>query len=293
VSRRCASPNSCIIRPRRRAGSGNADDFEYIELKNVGATTLDLAGYRLTNGVTFDFTGSEVTSLAPGGYVLVVKNIASFTSRYGSRTNIAGEFSGNLGNHGERITLVGPLGEPILNFTYDDRWNPATDGKGFALVTANETAPVGAWNNPANWRAGHDVNGSPGVAEPVPRVFPPVLINEVLSNPESPSVRGIELWNTGTDVASIGGWYLTDDRSRPQKYLISNRTTIPAGGFLVFYETNPLDPALTNFAFNSEGGEVYLFSAANGKPYRLLARFRFRRRRQRRSVRTLRHQPGR
>jgi len=37
-----------------------------------------------------------VTSLAPGRSVLVVKNVAAFTNRYGSGFNIAGQYAGNL-----------------------------------------------------------------------------------------------------------------------------------------------------------------------------------------------------
>ena len=51
----------------------------------------------ITNGIDFTFTASSgVTSLAPGDYVLLVKNIAAFTARYGARTNIGGEFGGSL-----------------------------------------------------------------------------------------------------------------------------------------------------------------------------------------------------
>jgi hypothetical protein len=72
------------------------------------------------------------------------------------------------------------------------------------------------------------------------------------------------LWNTGTTVADIGGWYLSDDPDRPQKYFIPVGTTIPARGFLVFYETNRFNLGATNFALSSEGDEVYLFSATDG-----------------------------
>jgi len=51
------------------AGSTNsASDFEFIELKNTGLSSLSLVGFRLTNGIDFVFTATNgVTNLAPGG----------------------------------------------------------------------------------------------------------------------------------------------------------------------------------------------------------------------------------
>ncbi|MCA9198829.1 MAG: lamin tail domain-containing protein, partial [Planctomycetales bacterium] len=49
-----------------------ADDFEFIELQNTSATeTLDLTGVTFVGGIDFNFTDSQITSLAPGARVLV------------------------------------------------------------------------------------------------------------------------------------------------------------------------------------------------------------------------------
>src|SRR6266480_518519 len=134
-------------------GPYSAEDFEFMELKNVGTTALDLNGIHFTDGIVFAFTGGAVTSLSPGEHVLVVKNAAAFASRYGAVPDIAGKYTGSLDNAGERLTLEGPLGEPILDFDYNDTWCPATDGFGFSLVVVDEHAPSSAWDKQANWRA--------------------------------------------------------------------------------------------------------------------------------------------
>src|SRR5438552_3759010 len=51
----------------------NADEFEFIELKNTGPMAISLAGVRFTNGIEFNFTGSAVSCLAPGASTLVVR----------------------------------------------------------------------------------------------------------------------------------------------------------------------------------------------------------------------------
>jgi hypothetical protein len=244
--------------------SGNllADNFEYLELKNISPTvTLDLAGIRFTNGVDYTFTGG---SLAPGQRVLVVANLAAFTARYGAGLNVAGQYAGLLDNEGERIQLVDAAGEEILDFTYNDTWYPVTDGLGSSLVTVNENAEPDLWSSKSNWQASSAVNGTPGAGEPPPSLFVPVIINEVLSRSDvPPPTDSIELHNPTTTNANIGGWYLTDDLNTPKKFRIPDNTILAGGGFVVFTEAdfNPVPGVPPSFGLSSDGDEVYLFSA--------------------------------
>ena len=238
------------------------DAFEFIELKNVVATTLSLAGIRFTNGIGFTFTATNaVTSLPPGGYVLIVKNRAAFAARHPGVTNVAGEFQGNLANNGNRLALIGPVGEPMLDFTYKDSWHPATDGSGFSLVIVNELAPAASWGSNSSWRVSARWHGSPGGPDTAPATFAPVLVNEVLAHTTLPAVDAIELYNPSGQAVDISGWFLTDDFLRPAKFRIPNGTTVPAGGYAYFTEAQfnaPNNPGA--FALSRLGDEVYLFS---------------------------------
>ncbi len=251
--------------PASQTDTNDADNFEFIELKNIGNTTLNLAGFQFTNGIDFTFTaGSGVTTLAPGGYVLVVKNIGSFTNRYGVRTNIAGVYSGTLDNAGERITLVGPRLEPILDFVYSDAWRPLTDGLGFSLVIKDANGALDSWGLPEAWSNSSFENGSPGVVEPPPLALPIVYVSEALTHTDLPFVDVVELHNPGTNDADISGWYLTDDSGEPKKYQFPPNTIIPAGGFALFDETNHFNTGPNAFALGSDGDDLYLFSGAGG-----------------------------
>ena len=106
--------------------------------------------------------------LNPGEAIIVVHNLAAFVSRYGTGFRVVGEFTGSLDNAGERLTLTGPLGEPILDFSYDPTWYPLTDGGGFSLVAVNPNALPGAWGLAQNWRPSSGLGGSPGIADPPP-----------------------------------------------------------------------------------------------------------------------------
>ena len=238
------------------------DEFEYIELKNISTNTLlDLNGVRLVTGTQFSFTGSAITNLAPGASVLVVKNAFAFTARYGGGLPVAGQYTGNLDNDGERVQLFDPTGEEILDFTYHDDWYPITDGLGFSLVIVDETAEADAWSRNSQWSPGVALSGSPGGPDPVQTAIPPVLITEVLTRSDvPPPLDTIELHNPTDRPVDISGWWLTDDFNTPLKFLIPADTTIEANGYVAFSESqfNLVD---TGFGLSSDGDEVWLFSA--------------------------------
>jgi hypothetical protein len=138
------------------AAAGNS--FDYIELKNIGQTTLDLSGVRMSDGI--DFTFGQMT-LEPDQYVVIVKNLTAFQSTYGTGINIAGEYSGNLSNGGERIvlSLPIPLDAAILRFEYSDAWYPATDGDGSSLTINDQFAHPATLSMAESW---HPAIPSPG-----------------------------------------------------------------------------------------------------------------------------------
>ncbi len=245
--------------PPPAGNTNDADNFEYIELKNNGVTALNLTGYRFTNGIDFIIPAtSATTNLAPGGYLIVVKSLAAFATRYGPRTNIVGEYAGSLDNSGERITLVGSRLEPILDFTYGDTWFDLADGRGFSLVLANEGTAFTNYSHSASWRQSNIENGSPGVVDPAPRAFPQVVVSEALTHTDLPQVDVIEIWNLAATNVSITGWFLTDSLDSPKKFAIPS-ATIPPGGFVTFNEPQ-FNAGGNGFALGSEGDEVYVFS---------------------------------
>src|SRR5262249_7307991 len=103
--------------PPPPGNTNDADNFEYIEVKNTWSTPLNLQRFPLSNGVLFDFPN---TSLDGGQSAVIVADIAAFQSRYGSGPRIPGQYTGRLETAGERIVLEGSAREPILDFSYND-----------------------------------------------------------------------------------------------------------------------------------------------------------------------------
>jgi len=244
--------------PAPPGSTNSTEDFEYIEVKNIGATPLNVNRFSLGGGVQFQFPN---VLLAAGQSAVIVANVAAFQSRYGASALILGTYTGNLNNSGDHLVLSGNFQEPVLDFSYTDAWYPATDGLGFSLVTADENAPTSAWNSAGNWRASSAIGGSAGQDDPAPPPRPAVLVNEVLSNEDPPQGDAIELFNSTGDPADISGWFLTDDFNTPTKFTIPAATVIPAGGTIVFYSTNSFGANGTNsFGLGAKGDQVYLFS---------------------------------
>ena len=148
------------------AAAADPSDLEFIEMKNVSNDTINLTAMKFTEGLTFDFTFSEVTSLAPGEFVLVVRNKAAFEARYGTdhSERIAGEYSPTrLENAGERLHLVDGLGNTIADFRYNDAapWPEAAGRNGVSMVLNSSTLPSPDYTLAGSWTSSAFIGGTP------------------------------------------------------------------------------------------------------------------------------------
>lgn len=249
------------------AETGDPDDpnAEYIELTNVGSQAIDLNMVRFTKGIEYVFPRFV---LSAGGYCLLVKDIDAFEARYGATLPVVGEYTGALSNAGERIELVDAVGGVIESFEYSDEWYDLTDGMGFSLTVRNPRAAVVDTRDA--WRPSAYSGGSPGHSDDglVPELGA-IVINEVLANSAGSGPDWIELFNTTAQPIDIGGWFLSDDSNDLAKYQIHAGTSVPAGGYIVFGETehfgNAADPGCqTPFGLSKDGETVYLHSGLDG-----------------------------
>lgn len=146
-------------------GAFDHDEYEFIELKNIGAAALPLAGVKLTDGVSYVFADDTSLTLAPGGYSVIVKNRDAFTARYDTSTiDLApGTFTGSLSNGGETIKLEDRTNSTILEFKYEDGWFEETDGPGYSLTIKDPADPdLAGWDRAGAWQASTNEGGSPG-----------------------------------------------------------------------------------------------------------------------------------
>jgi hypothetical protein len=260
-----------MYHPRPPSGGAEAgytaSDFEFLEIQNTGASACSLVGVRFLDGVTFDFTYGNATTLGAGAYGVVVRNLDAFKTRYSNwaSLNILGTFTGRLSNSSEELELgYTPTNMlPLVSFDYEDDWYPCTDGEGFALVLEDPQSDPATWDRKQAWRPSSAPDGTPGEANPAP-AHPQgtVVVNEVLTHQDTDNPGDwIELHNTSGSSVDIGGWFLSDSRGNLMKYEIPAGTSIPANGYIVF---NEHDHFGTAFALSEHGDSVYLSAGGGG-----------------------------
>jgi hypothetical protein len=253
-----------------------ADDFEFIELRNISNQPIELTGAKFTAGITFSFPATNGPTLAPGQNLVLVKNVAAFQARYGTSIPVGGVFTASLANGGEQIALATADDDILIDLEYGDSgdWPGRADGAGSTLVIID---PAGDPNNPNNWRSSTEYGGSPGGVGLAP--IDSIVVNEVLTHTDPPLSDAVELYNPTAEPINVGGWYLSDGNqpagvndglAEYKKFRIPNGTIIQPGAYLVFDEDdfNPTPDVHPSFSFNSaEGDDVYLLQAdpATGK----------------------------
>jgi hypothetical protein len=155
--------------PADHPGVTDPDDLEFIEVMNTGSSPVSLAALQIAQFAVQPYTFGSGINLAAGQRIVVARNPAVFQSVYGTGINLepTGYAGANLSNGGERITLIGPFGETLQDFTYHDTapWPTSPDGGGRSLEIID---PLGDPTNPANWRASAASGGSPGTASAPP-----------------------------------------------------------------------------------------------------------------------------
>jgi hypothetical protein len=203
------------------AVSTDRDDYEFIELLNATNQPIDLSGVYFDEGIGFHF--AENTVIEGGGRIVLVKDLAAFTARYGALGEgmIAGEYSGRLSNDGEQIILRRTGGIVIADLTYNDQdpWPAFTDGAGYSMIFTGTDPTMGD-----NWSTNALNGGAPGEAD-------------------NPLVFGYDQWKLANGI--------TDDQSDDDH-----------DGMTAFAEfATGNDPAIPNHGSVSTGGLVKIDTA--------------------------------
>ena len=267
------SPHAANLAPGVTEEAAERDQFEFIELTNIGDQPVDLAGVQFarsnvqgdTQGISFTFAQQQ---LAPGGHVVVVRDRESFESRYGNSIPIAvgndgdggdeGEYGGRLSDSGEQLTLMDATGQLIQQFAYKARadWPARANGGGSSLEIVDLE---GGLTDPSNWRASIDFGGSPGTAG---ATSSGIAISEILANTDSSDADMVELFNSGSQEVDIQHWYVSDTARDYFKSKISTSTVISASG----YQTLPSSELGIDLD-GVRGGELIIVSGdADGRP---------------------------
>ena len=120
---------------------------EYLEIRNLTATPFDIANWRLSDGVDFefpDFNGLQPTDIYLAGFeYIIVSAVDEATLRASytipAATKVFGPWTGALENAGEHLVLEDKNGALRAEVTYNDdgrKWPIAADGAGHSIHLA-------------------------------------------------------------------------------------------------------------------------------------------------------------
>jgi hypothetical protein len=224
-----------------------SNSFEFIELRNIGTDSLELAGSSTTAGITFTFPEST-PALAPGQYLILAANPAAFSLRYPGVSNIAGPWSGDLANDGETLTLTGPGGSTIISITYAKAWSSLAAGGNHTLVAYDEMASTG-FGTEGNWRTSAIPGGSPGHHDPRSKRPPTadILLHYWNFNTTEPTMLN--------PTRTLGGGAITITTAPPDTFYLSGTGQVFSGD-----NARGGDPAGSHLRVNYPIASVATFS---------------------------------
>lgn len=173
---------------------------EYLELWNRATNTVDLSGWRFTQGVRFLFPAN--TLLPAGAFLVVAADLDAFTNRYGSVDRLVGNWEGILSNNRQELRLEDAAGRQMAVLRYADegdwgvrhrgpldyghrgwRWSSASDGIG---PSAELIQPDLGQESGQNWAPSLEDGGTPGRMNSVAATNVPPLISDVAHTPLVP-----------------------------------------------------------------------------------------------------------
>jgi hypothetical protein len=233
--------------------------FEFLELTNAGASSINLNGFQVNGDVTYTFSDETVI---PGEIFILARNSNLYQ---GEGYKVYQWDQGNLTDGSGSILLYDDAGELIDFVNYDNRfwWPKEADGSGPSLELHDQSLENMV---SGSWRGSYSQGGTPGKSNNSVAVSG-IYINEFLASNNSVNNDEygeyddwIELYNNTELPVTIGGLYLTDDLQDPCKYQIpwnaADTTTVPPGGFLLLWTDGQPEQGLlhTNFKL-SQGGE--------------------------------------
>ncbi len=95
--------------------------------------------------------------------------------------------------------------------------------------------------------------------------FASIYINEVVASNTTYEVEGeypdwIELYNDDSTTADIGGWYMSDKKSK-LKYQLPENTVIEPKSYLLIYADDKGEGLHLNFKISEDGEKIFLFDS--------------------------------
>ena len=204
------------------------NDLEFIEIKNTGATTVNLTGFYLRElGVSYQFPANS--SVLANESIFLASNPTTFKSKYG--ITAFGQFTRNLSNSSQKLVLADGFGNTIDSVEYFDvaPWPADADGQGSYLQlidTALDNSLASSWISSSNVTL-----STPSYLETSTISVYPNPVADILNIRAEKTIKGIKIFD-------VSGHLITE--IKPKSDLISLDFSSYSKGlyFITIYDEN-------------------------------------------------------
>ena len=205
-----------------------ANDLEFIEIKNTGATTVNLTGFYLRElGVSYQFPANS--SVLDNESIFLASNPTTFKAKYG--ITAYGQFTRNLSNSSQKLVLADGFGNTIDSVEYFDvaPWPADADGQGSYLQlidTALDNSLASSWISSSSVTL-----ATPSYVETSTISVYPNPVADILNIRAEKTIKGIKIFD-------VSGHLITE--IKPKSDLISLDFSSYSKGlyFITIYDEN-------------------------------------------------------
>ncbi|MBT4399492.1 MAG: T9SS type A sorting domain-containing protein [Bacteroidetes bacterium] len=248
----------------------DAQSSEFIELYNPNSFQVELAGYKITGDVNYDFPQSQV--LMPYQYLVICES----KEIYAARGIQCFEWdNGSLPSSSGIVRLLSADDSEIDFVIYNNSedWTEWPNGKGPSLELKD---PFMDNSFVQNWRTSYFIGGTPGEPNetaPLEELF----LNEFVARSYAfyPDENGnvsdwIELYNGSSHMLNLKDVSITRDLGTPDMHILSaaddDLLFIEPNGFMVLRADDDSDAGEYHLSFMLSGssGEIGLYLMQNG-----------------------------
>jgi hypothetical protein len=231
----------------------DGDDFEFLELKNIGDYPVNLSACNFGDSGIY-YTFPENTILNGGEFIVLVSDISKFYQRYNFRP--FGEYKGHLSNSGERISLYTADNNMILSVFYQDMtpWPESADGVGYSLVPT-EINPTGNLNDAANWRLSLYAHGSPG-QDDTEEGYEQLMVDEIPEPLITENTTFFSVYPNPVNTTAIVNLTLQE----PEQVKITLYNTLGYQVSILLYEQMPAGQQFIEINFEEFTAGLYLLT---------------------------------
>ncbi len=276
---------SLIINEIMYDAEGSDTKHEWIELKNISSSPIDIKDWRINDGANHQIkndTNPGYFSILPNEYIVLASDIMTFLNEHSGYRGKVFDTVLNLKNTSGHITLLDDKQTIVDDITYQASSGGNGNGKTIerssdVAITFHESPLLGGTPGKENSQGTSSQNplpspmpiippaifttstllSLPSISTTTPSPSPPsgIIISEFLPNPSKGKEEWIELYNTNNTSTTLTGWRLKDNSSG--NHIFKDIVLAPNTFFTIFQHDSKIH-------INNNGDELSLVNQEGG-----------------------------